>query len=200
MVRSFTRLFTICIELSINFSAHTTVIERQVATVENSKNTNLEYPQKNTSDRCRRCGRKLKSLESKQLGFGSVCYQKYLTRKQPIPLFKLNVAGKEDKMIRDKQIEEMAKIICLPTANKGNCEKCGFKKHCSKFDDATDLYNAGYRKSSEGKWLPTTDRLCAIKCGACGEIIDLDSGEDYLYWNYCPICGAKMKYESEVER
>lgn len=52
-------------------------------------------------------------------------------------------------MNKEKQIEEMAKIICTPTANKGNCEKCGFKKHCSKFDDATDLYNAGYRKASE---------------------------------------------------
>lgn len=52
-------------------------------------------------------------------------------------------------MSRDKQIEEMAKVICAPTANKGNCEKCGFKKHCSKFDDATDLYNAGYRKSQD---------------------------------------------------
>ena len=52
-------------------------------------------------------------------------------------------------MSRDKQIEEMAKIICAPTANKGNCDKCGFKRHCSKFDDATDLYNAGYRKASD---------------------------------------------------
>ena len=52
-------------------------------------------------------------------------------------------------MNRDKQIEEMAKIICTPTAKKGNCDKCGFKRHCSKFDDATDLYNAGYRKASE---------------------------------------------------
>lgn len=50
-------------------------------------------------------------------------------------------------MSRDKHIEEMAKIICAPTANKGNCDKCGFKRHCSKFDDATDLYTAGYRKA-----------------------------------------------------
>lgn len=46
----------------------------------------------------------------------------------------------------NKQIEEMAKILCKPTANKGNCEKCGFKKDCSKFYDAINLYNAGYRK------------------------------------------------------
>ena len=46
-----------------------------------------------------------------------------------------------------REIEVMARIICKPTANKGNCDNCGFKKQCSKFDDAADLYNAGYRKS-----------------------------------------------------
>lgn len=49
----------------------------------------------------------------------------------------------------EKQIEGMARIMCKPTANKGNCERCGFHKQCSKFDDATDLYNASYRKQSE---------------------------------------------------
>lgn len=48
-------------------------------------------------------------------------------------------------MNRD-QIEGMARIICKPTSNKGNCEKCGFEKQCSKFDDAIRLYNADYRK------------------------------------------------------
>ena len=61
-----------------------------------------------------------------------------------------------------KQIEEMAKILCKPTANKGNCEKCGFKRSCSKFDDATDLYNVGYRKQNE--WIPVTERLPEESC------------------------------------
>ena len=61
-------------------------------------------------------------------------------------------------MSNEKQtIEEMARIICKPTANKGNCDKCGFKKQCSKFDDATDLYNAGYRKQSG--WISVDERL-----------------------------------------
>lgn len=31
---------------------------------------------------CRRCHRKLKDENSKKLGFGKVCYQKYLKRKR----------------------------------------------------------------------------------------------------------------------
>lgn len=73
-----------------------------------------------------------------------------------------------------KQIEEMAKIICKPTANKGNCEKCGFKRSCSKFDDATDLYNAGYRKQ---EWIPVTERLpesrkFVIVCDEFGNVVE----------------------------
>lgn len=60
-------------------------------------------------------------------------------------------------MSRDKQIERMAKIICEPTSNKGNCDKCGFHRRCSKFDDATNLYNANFREQSE--WISVEDRL-----------------------------------------
>ena len=31
---------------------------------------------------CRRCHRKLTDAESKKLGFGKICYQKYLARKR----------------------------------------------------------------------------------------------------------------------
>lgn len=31
---------------------------------------------------CRRCHRKLKDEKSKKLGFGKICYQKYLKRKK----------------------------------------------------------------------------------------------------------------------
>ena len=96
-------------------------------------------------------------------------------------------------MSKEKQIEEMAKIICKPTANKGNCEKCGFKKSCSKFDDATDLYNAGYRKQSEGEWTRSDEfeeRYGYLyKCSACEALC--------FVGKYCPNCGAKMKGGAE---
>lgn len=58
---------------------------------------------------------------------------------------------------KKQAIEEIASIICKETSNKGVCEKCDFKKHeqfgftyqCSKFDNAEDIYNAGYRKGSD---------------------------------------------------
>ena len=52
-------------------------------------------------------------------------------------------------MDKQKQIEEMARIICKNGANGGDCDKCGFHKKCYKFKDAGSLYNAGYRKIPE---------------------------------------------------
>lgn len=90
----------------------------------------------------------------------------------------------------EKQIEGIARIICKPTANKGNCERCGFRKQCSKFDDAKALYNAGYRKQEEGEWLciylNKFEHLSKHKCSECGFV-------NTTRYNYCPSCGAKMK-------
>ncbi len=97
-----------------------------------------------------------------------------------------------------EQIEEMAKIICKPTANRGNCEKCGFKKQCSKFDDATDLYNAGYRKQKEGEWVFVEEEdfiYCICRCSSCGK--EVFFGEDETLYDFCPNCGAKMKGGAE---
>lgn len=51
-------------------------------------------------------------------------------------------------MNRDKQIEEMAKLLCSTCyeTNEEDCKK--FEGVCG-ICDATRLYNAGYRKSSE---------------------------------------------------
>lgn len=97
------------------------------------------------------------------------------------------------EVMRNKQIEEMACEMC---GNEKICGGVGVEK-CVIYPDyrrkANRLYNAGYRKQKEGEWIETPKRICAIKCGACGDEIDLDTGEDYLYWKYCPLCGAKMK-------
>ena len=60
-------------------------------------------------------------------------------------------------MRKQEQIEEMAKLMCIDTSNRGECEKCSFKPHkvfefihqCSKYDNAETLYNVGYRKADE---------------------------------------------------
>ena len=41
---------------------------------------------------CKRCHRKLKDKQSKELGFGKVCYQKYLRRKRSY-LFEMEVTN-----------------------------------------------------------------------------------------------------------
>lgn len=91
----------------------------------------------------------------------------------------------------EKQIEEMAKIICKPTANKGNCERCGFRKQCSKFDNAKDLYNADYRKQSEGAWRKVSEKYPRYVCTACNHFYINNA------YKYCPNCGAKMKGEKD---
>ena len=70
-------------------------------------------------------------------------------------------------MDKEKQIEEMARI----TANAieetvcKKCEDCKWNGSGSKDASCTDyvcaeaLYNAGYRKQSEGEWISVDERL-----------------------------------------
>lgn len=64
--------------------------------------------------------------------------------------------------MREKQIEEMAKIITknsylckgdyIRTTGKHNrdhCEDCDLRKACLSYDSASEVYDAGYRKQSE---------------------------------------------------
>ena len=51
-------------------------------------------------------------------------------------------------MNRDKQIEEMTKLICSTCQRE--LDPCGSKKPCrSAIAECNDLYNAGYRKASD---------------------------------------------------
>ena len=96
-------------------------------------------------------------------------------------------------MSREKQIEEMAKEICHGCANGEECKHC----LCGDWYNAEMLYEAGYRKQSEGEWL-SVDGDVIFKCSICeGEIStswDYDPDE---MWSYCPRCGAKMKGGAE---
>ena len=68
-----------------NTIVHIVVGERTGAEVEKNHLTQEDTD----SVICRRCHRKLKDEESKQLGFGKICYKKYLKRK-PNYLFEVN--------------------------------------------------------------------------------------------------------------
>ena len=89
-------------------------------------------------------------------------------------------------MSKEKQIDEMARIIQ---------ERDDEAMYASIADS---LYNAGYRKQSEGKWvyeytgdwLEGTDASLDYKCTLCDQ-----RATDP--WNFCPHCGAKMKGGAE---
>ena len=111
-------------------------------------------------------------------------------------------------MSKEKQIEEMAKIICADSANNGLCEKCGFNKGRWKFKDAESIYNAGYRKQSEGEWIDKFKGEFVnpiYVCSLCGKgtllkphINELGNIEMVsALSSYCPNCGAKMKGGAE---
>ena len=96
-------------------------------------------------------------------------------------------------MSKEKQIEEMADIIAEHTTFDTMWDECT--------DSATAIYNAGYRKQSEGEWI---DRDCITEskrgrtihyathqCSICGKW----NGRHKT--NFCPNCGAKMKGGAE---
>ena len=104
-------------------------------------------------------------------------------------------------MSREKQIEEMAKCCtyyhngecCADATNISDCDLM-----CEMFGVFANLTANGYRKQSEGEWIPIIDeptplRECAIlsgyECSECGRY----EKEKQPYCN----CGAKMKGESE---
>ena len=103
-------------------------------------------------------------------------------------------------MSKEKQIEEMVSIINSSDphyeCNGTPCRDCEFffvQKNCYA---AKALYNAGYRKQSEGEWVSnhqTDEYICSL----CGEIAPVDCEKDRFYKsNFCPNCGAKMRKEN----
>lgn len=100
---------------------------------------------------------------------------------------------------RKKQIEEMALDICISrhACNADTCRKCNQHERCLYQDIAYALYNKGYRKQSEGKWIKHTDEYdCEyFECSNCHEESyppDNEFAFDIIP-KYCQECGAKMK-------
>ena len=64
-----------------------------------------------------------------------------------------------------------------------------------------NMLNKGYRKQSEGEWLPSPDGITPIKCSQCNAPALCATGVgafgDFEITrhpsNFCPNCGARMK-------
>ena len=63
---------------------------------------------------------------------------------------------------------------------------------------ATEVYNAGYRKQSEGVWI-VTENGCVINCSECGYRLELcyPDGTEVRALPCCPNCGAKMEVKND---
>lgn len=61
---------------------------------------------------------------------------------------------------------------------------------------ASLLYEKGWYKQSEGKWI-VTERGCVIRCSECEERLELcyPDGTEIRTLPYCPHCGVKMNME-----
>jgi hypothetical protein len=101
-----------------------------------------------------------------------------------------------------KQIEEMARLL------ESTCDEteCNHPTNCD-LCQATRLYNAGYRKQSEGEWIVLAefyDGSICTECPICGEEYTYKKGQIgehvktfYAEYNFCPNCGAKMNGGAE---
>lgn len=93
----------------------------------------------------------------------------------------------------EKQIEEMAKITKAHCELDNQCGSCHWETCNECLAEA--LYNAGYRKQSEGEWKDQYQGMYVnqlYKCSVCGETAFHDD-ERWFLTNFCPNCGAKMK-------
>lgn len=105
-------------------------------------------------------------------------------------------------MRREKQIEEMAKILC---GMKNGCDGCMFSKvYCNERNYAEEIYNAGYRKQNVGEWVayPDEHEICATEfvCSNCKDSFCTNEMTDWQFietMKFCPNCGARMKGGAE---
>lgn len=97
-------------------------------------------------------------------------------------------------MNKDKQIEEMARLMCEGCADYGDCK---YDICDATLDEAERLYNAGYRKQSGGEWkiMKMGDGEKVRTCSSCliSQSVSVYKGK--VMFRYCPYCGAKMDGE-----
>jgi ribosomal protein S27AE len=93
----------------------------------------------------------------------------------------------------EKQIEEIKD--CIDSVYGCDCAYFGV----DGLAIADALYNAGYRKQSEGEWVKVMNHKECSKCGYNAPYKKIKAGyhlQDLS--NYCPNCGAKMKGGAEL--
>ena len=94
-------------------------------------------------------------------------------------------------MIKEKQIEEMAEDL------RHSCEGECFRNKDGFIDcevcKACLLYEAGYRKQSEGEWVFEHEFYGKMFCSNCKKEALVNEDNEYVDSDYCPYCGAKMK-------
>jgi hypothetical protein len=104
-------------------------------------------------------------------------------------------------MKKEKQIEEMAKVLCCACTPDGDCSEDGKKcdLDCWAYVEGKQLYNAGYRKQSEpiscghengGEWIQSRSKFGfgQSNCSICNGYVD-----GYTSYKYCPHCGTKIQ-------
>ena len=94
-------------------------------------------------------------------------------------------------MSKEKQIEEMSAEIREAVNGCSSYWRGLIAEH---------LYNAGYRKQSEGEWVDKpTGAYSRMQswCSACGKHSGIGGIESNRHKPFCPNCGAKMKGGAE---
>jgi hypothetical protein len=84
-------------------NAHIHAIERQAEMTENIPGILKPEGIRRKSNLCRRCGRKLKNPKSIELGFGSICYKKFMAESNYKPLFEVRKNERETKTADSKE-------------------------------------------------------------------------------------------------
>ena len=98
----------------------------------------------------------------------------------------------------NNQIEEMANEMCIDCKHLFHCTEI-LKEVCAFRKSAQILYNAGYRKQSEGEWTMRmynehcscgkSRKVARYECSVCNRIADMQP----YGLSFCPNCGANMK-------
>ena len=112
-------------------------------------------------------------------------------------------------MNKDKQIEEMLKCVCQncryfmrcndDTMCDGETLSEVLKSQCSIWRIGEAIYNAGYRKQSNGEWVPSDvlrgedEEWRLYACSVCQHQTESYYRDVRDLSRFCPNCGTKLK-------